>query len=230
VSDDGELRFAAPLPAAFVRRVVTVAPGASRRYLPAEWADALVVVEQGELELEGWDGRRQRLRRGDVLWLARLPLRALHNPGGDDAVLVAVARAVVVRDRRGDEVGERQPAVVEALGPGGAVLPWDEARTHLRRAGRFWLGTTGPGGGPHLAPVLAVWHAGALQVRPDPAFRRAGQLDARGRCALAAEDAGVRLVVDGRGRRLRHDVWSVRPCVVSAFGADPDFPATRWRF
>jgi hypothetical protein len=81
-----------PLPAAFRLHVVAVAPGGRRRYEAAEWRDALVVVERGSIELEtDCDGTR-RFERGDVLWLAGLPVRALHNRGAVPAVLVAVSR------------------------------------------------------------------------------------------------------------------------------------------
>jgi len=76
----------------FEVRVVAVAAGRKRAYDEAEWRDALVVLERGEIELECLGGSRQRFRRGDVLWLVGLPLRALHNPGCEPALLVAVSR------------------------------------------------------------------------------------------------------------------------------------------
>jgi hypothetical protein len=76
----------------FARRTVTVAAGSERPYDPGEWFDSLVVVQDGEVELHGCSGELARFKRGDVLWLAGLPLRALRNPGPDPAVLVAVSR------------------------------------------------------------------------------------------------------------------------------------------
>jgi hypothetical protein len=84
-----------PLPPRFERRVVTLAAGQRRPYDEAEWEDALVVVEAGAVELEGLSGRRFRFERGDILWLAGVPLRELHNPGPTPVVLVALRR----RDR-----------------------------------------------------------------------------------------------------------------------------------
>lgn len=80
------------LPPAFVRRVVVLAPGHTRVYDEAEWRGALVVLEHGQIELEGLDGSRHSFGRGDILWLERLPLRALHNCGHRPAVLVAISR------------------------------------------------------------------------------------------------------------------------------------------
>jgi hypothetical protein len=81
-----------PIPRAFVLHEVTLAPGGAHRYVEAEWRDALVVVEQGAIELECTAGRRRRFERGAVLWLAGLPLRALHNAGSEPAVVVGVSR------------------------------------------------------------------------------------------------------------------------------------------
>jgi hypothetical protein len=81
-----------PLPRRFERQVITLAPGGSRRYDEAEWRDAIVLIEHGEIELEGVSGRCCRFGRGDILWLVGIPLRALHNVGSELAVLVAVSR------------------------------------------------------------------------------------------------------------------------------------------
>ncbi|HET8759212.1 MAG TPA: hypothetical protein VFM58_24555 [Solirubrobacteraceae bacterium] len=76
----------------FERRTVTVAAGSERAYDPAEWFDALVVVQAGEVDLECRGGALARFRQGDILWLTGLPLRALRNPGPDAAVLLAISR------------------------------------------------------------------------------------------------------------------------------------------
>jgi hypothetical protein len=76
----------------FGRRTVVIAPGCARAYDEAEWRDAIVVVERGQIELEFSERSRLRFDCGDVLWLDGLPLRALHNRGLVPAVLIAVAR------------------------------------------------------------------------------------------------------------------------------------------
>jgi hypothetical protein len=80
------------LPGSFERRVVVVAPGRQRAFDDAEWRDALVVVERGEIELVCLGGTCRRFGHGDVLWLIGLPVRTLHNPGREPAVLAAVSR------------------------------------------------------------------------------------------------------------------------------------------
>jgi hypothetical protein len=77
---------------AFDVRVVEVPPGGERPCRPAEWDDALVVVDRGEIELDCAAGSRRRFPRGAVLGLRGLPVRALRNPGPEPAVLIAVSR------------------------------------------------------------------------------------------------------------------------------------------
>ena len=77
----------------FERRLLTIAPGASRMPGDADWPRAIVLVTQGELELEGAGGTRARFGSGDLLWLDDVPLRALHNHGPGDVVLLGVFRA-----------------------------------------------------------------------------------------------------------------------------------------
>jgi hypothetical protein len=78
---------------AFESRLVTIAPGRARLYDAAEWRDALVVLEQGEIHIECRAGRFRFFAQGAVLVLDGLPLRALHNRSTEAAVLVAVRRA-----------------------------------------------------------------------------------------------------------------------------------------
>jgi hypothetical protein len=73
-------------------RTTVLAPGDARAYDAGEWRDAIVIVGLGELELESLGGARSRFARGAVLWLARLSLRALRNPGTQPTLLIAVAR------------------------------------------------------------------------------------------------------------------------------------------
>jgi hypothetical protein len=84
--------LARPLAPVFDIRVVVLAPGGKRAYEEAEWRDALVVLERGEIDLESLGGGRHHFRSGAVLWLSGLPLRALHNFGAEPALLMAVSR------------------------------------------------------------------------------------------------------------------------------------------
>jgi hypothetical protein len=81
-----------PLPDGFARRTVVMAPGARHPYLAAEWNGALVLLDRGEIVVEGVAGTRWPFGPGATLWLAGLPVAALHNPGPVPAVLVAISR------------------------------------------------------------------------------------------------------------------------------------------
>jgi quercetin dioxygenase-like cupin family protein len=80
------------MPAWARARVFTVAPGTALAYREADWADAVVVLESGEIVVEASDGDHRWFEGGDVLCLAGMALVALHNHGDDEAVLVAVSR------------------------------------------------------------------------------------------------------------------------------------------
>ena len=84
-------------PVSFVRRTVVLEPGTSLPSDDAEWADALVLLVQGDVDLECAAGGRRRFHPGAILWLTGIGLRVLHNVGVDVAVLLAVSR------RRGNQ-------------------------------------------------------------------------------------------------------------------------------
>ena len=85
--------FRGPLPDGFAMRVYRAAPGRELGLEPAPPADAIVVVEQGELELDCRAGAWRRFGRGSMIPIARLPVARLRSVGSRPLVLVAVARA-----------------------------------------------------------------------------------------------------------------------------------------
>lgn len=48
--------------------------------------------------------------------------------------------------------------------PGAGPVPWSEAQELLAHAELYWISTVRPDGRPHVTPLLAVWHDGALHV------------------------------------------------------------------
>lgn len=74
------------------RWTVRIAPGGAVEYTAAQWADALVVVERGVLEVECRSGQRARFAAGAVLTLAGLPVSRLRNPLPEPVVLRLVSR------------------------------------------------------------------------------------------------------------------------------------------
>jgi quercetin dioxygenase-like cupin family protein len=83
------------LPRSFQLKVVTLPPGSEQPYREADWTDCIVVVEQGEIELECNAGGRRQFQQGAILWLVGLPLRTIRNRGHEPAVLAAVSRAAM---------------------------------------------------------------------------------------------------------------------------------------
>ncbi|MPZ63100.1 MAG: hypothetical protein GEU93_17785 [Propionibacteriales bacterium] len=59
---------------------------------PADWADTLVVVERGQLDVECRNGARARFDEGAILSFAGVQLRQLRNPSGGPLVLSALSR------------------------------------------------------------------------------------------------------------------------------------------
>jgi quercetin dioxygenase-like cupin family protein len=78
-------------------RTVALEPGGTLPYDEAEWRDALVTVESGEVELEMTCGRSCFFGQGDLIWLEGLPLARLHNRGDEPTVLVAASRTRELR-------------------------------------------------------------------------------------------------------------------------------------
>lgn len=76
---------------AFCRRVMTIGPDEWHACVEDEWRGAIVVIEHGEIELYCTVAMRH-FAQGTVLWLDGLGVRAMHNPGSVDTVLVATSR------------------------------------------------------------------------------------------------------------------------------------------
>lgn len=71
---------------------VVLQPGDALDYLLEDWADTLLIVQHGELELECRSGRRATFAAGAVLTLGGLPLRRLRNACAEPLVLHATTR------------------------------------------------------------------------------------------------------------------------------------------
>ena len=93
---DGEDRLSflgTHCPGRFRLRTTVLEPGEELPFRPADWDDALVVVETGELEIECGSGAVAGFREGAVLEFAGLTPRCLRNPGDGPLVLSALSRA-----------------------------------------------------------------------------------------------------------------------------------------
>ena len=85
--------FRNPLPEGFSRRVFRVSPGDELRVEAARLTDTLVLVEQGQLELECRHGTCLRFGPGSMIPIALLPVSHVRSVGVGLLVLVAVSRA-----------------------------------------------------------------------------------------------------------------------------------------
>lgn len=71
---------------------LTLGPGTAIDYREVGWPGSLVIVEQGDLEIECTSGTRARFAAGAVLTFEGLDLRHLHNAGPCRLVLRALSR------------------------------------------------------------------------------------------------------------------------------------------
>ncbi len=88
------------LPNGFERLDLVFAPGEERETDAAEWADTLVTIKAGTLEVGCVDGGYRTFIAGDLLALGWLPLKWIRNPGPAEARLTAVRRPRHTPDHR----------------------------------------------------------------------------------------------------------------------------------
>jgi hypothetical protein len=89
---DGNALFRDPLPQGFSRRVIRVEPGLELGLDAWDMPGCIVVVEEGEVELECRSGTRRRFRRGSMIPIGRLPIAHVRSIGPGPLVLAAVSR------------------------------------------------------------------------------------------------------------------------------------------
>ncbi|MEV6761245.1 pyridoxamine 5'-phosphate oxidase family protein [Streptomyces sp. NPDC051105] len=99
--------------------------------------------------------------------------------------------------------------------PGIRAQDWSEAEKLLTGAELFWISTVRPDGRPHVTPLLAVWHDGALHFGTGPGEHKARNLAGNPHVVLTTganswakgydltvEGEAVRVTDDGRLREL----------------------------
>jgi nitroimidazol reductase NimA-like FMN-containing flavoprotein (pyridoxamine 5'-phosphate oxidase superfamily) len=80
--------------------------------------------------------------------------------------------------------------------------PWSWGEAILREAHNYWVATARADGRPHVMPVWAVWHDGALWFSSGGESRKAKNLAARGECSVGAERGAHAVIVEGVATRL----------------------------
>lgn len=93
--------------------------------------------------------------------------------------------------------------------PTAGPTPWDEAIATLAEAELYWLTTVRADGRPHVTPLIAVWHDGAIHFCTGLQEQKARNLEHERHVALTtgtnAWDAGLDVVVEGSVRRITAD-------------------------
>jgi nitroimidazol reductase NimA-like FMN-containing flavoprotein (pyridoxamine 5'-phosphate oxidase superfamily) len=93
--------------------------------------------------------------------------------------------------------------------PDARPTPWEEVVGVLVAAELFWISTVRTDGRPHVTPLPAVWHDGALYFCTGPDEQKAHNLRANEHCALTTGNnrwnAGLDVVVEGRAVQVTDD-------------------------
>jgi len=90
--------------------------------------------------------------------------------------------------------------------PGAEARPWTEAAEVLRSSEMFWLSTVRRDGRPHVTPLPAIWHDGALHFCAGDAEQKSKNLASDPRCILTTGTnqlhSGLDVVVEGAAVRV----------------------------
>lgn len=93
--------------------------------------------------------------------------------------------------------------------PDAVPTPWEAVVDVLESAELFWISTVRSDGRPHVTPLLAVWHDGALYFCTGPDEQKAVNLRGDDACVLTTGDnrwdAGLDVVTEGRAARVTDD-------------------------
>jgi hypothetical protein len=88
---------------------------------------------------------------------------------------------------------------------GEGLLPWSWAEERLRDARNYWVATVSDDGGPHTAPVWALWFDDGVAFSTSPRSRKAENLARDARCVISVESGDDAVIVEGVTRGLEPD-------------------------
>src|SRR5258708_40270776 len=92
-------------------------------------------------------------------------------------------------------------------GPDGVVTSWDQTRRVLETADLFWLSTVRADGRPHVTPLVAVWHDGAIHFTAKETAQKAANLRANPHVILTTgynQILGLSVAVEGDAVRITY--------------------------
>lgn len=84
--------------------------------------------------------------------------------------------------------------------PDKKVTPWEETRHMLETADLFWLSTVRADGRPHVTPLVAVWHDGAIYFTATDTAQKTVNLRGNSHVILTTgcnQREGLTVVVEG---------------------------------
>jgi nitroimidazol reductase NimA-like FMN-containing flavoprotein (pyridoxamine 5'-phosphate oxidase superfamily) len=90
-------------------------------------------------------------------------------------------------------------------GPDGVVTSWEETRRVLETADLFWLSTVRADGRPHVTPLVAVWHDGAIHFTAEETAQKTVNLRGNPHVILTTgynQIGGLTVVVEGDAVRI----------------------------
>jgi nitroimidazol reductase NimA-like FMN-containing flavoprotein (pyridoxamine 5'-phosphate oxidase superfamily) len=160
------------------------------------------------------------------------------------------------------KTAKRQPRATRMTTPGygfegaksapGKKFPWSRVERLIKSVRNYWIGTCGPDGRPHSAPVWAIWLDGVLYFSTGDESRKARNIAKNPEITVHPEIANEAVILDGvatkvSGAAKLKPVWKVykkkydwdvegysfyalRPRVVYSFKEDLPNTATRWVF
>jgi PPOX class probable F420-dependent enzyme len=82
------------------------------------------------------------------------------------------------------------------------LKPWSWAEQILRAGHNYWVATARADGRPHVMPVWAVWHDGALWFSTGGESRKSKNLAARPECSVGVEHESEAVIVEGAAERM----------------------------
>ncbi len=89
--------------------------------------------------------------------------------------------------------------------PPGGVTPWEETRRVLETAELFWLSTVRADGRPHVTPLVAVWHDGAIHFTATDTAQKSVNLRGNPHVIVTTgcnQTEGLTVVVEGDAVRI----------------------------
>ncbi|MEU1278889.1 pyridoxamine 5'-phosphate oxidase family protein [Streptomyces sp. NPDC005805] len=113
--------------------------------------------------------------------------------------------------------------------PAASPASWADARELIETAEVFWLTTVRPEGRPHVTPLIAVWHDGALHFCTGTAERKAKNLRDNPEVVLTTGGnslaEGFDLVVEGAASRVTESaaLRALASAYVAKYGTDWTF-------